>query len=55
MRTAEQPTEDWQLTAAIHGWMPQIPGTAVLPGGNTSDVDVKSDTLLYPKSEISHP
>lgn len=44
--TAQTPTEQWQLTAVIYGYLPQIGGSATFPTGTTASIGVDADQII---------
>jgi len=43
---ADESSSNWQWDGTIYMWMPEITGSANLPGGNTTNLDFKFHTLL---------
>jgi hypothetical protein len=43
---AQALSDDWKFRGSIYMWMPEITGSANLPGNNTVDIDVKFHSLL---------
>jgi hypothetical protein len=44
--SAQALSDDWKFRGSIYMWMPEITGSANLPGNNTAEIDVKFHTLL---------
>jgi len=42
----EKSADDWQYTAAIYGFFPNIGGTTRFPAGNGGEIDVGADDLI---------
>jgi len=43
--SAEELSDDWKFRGSIYFWMPDITGTANLPGNNTAPIDLPFNTL----------
>ncbi|MFO1313203.1 MAG: hypothetical protein U1F41_14190 [Burkholderiales bacterium] len=44
--SAQELSDEWKFRGSIYMWMPEITGSANLPGNNTASIDVKFHTLL---------